>query len=214
MGGEACVRLLLIRHGESEGNAADRIQGVRDEPLTATGRAQATALAQRLRQGYDIGAIYSSSLSRARQTADIIAAALGLPVICDDRLQEYDCGVVTGLCFEEVQAQYPEIARRWVEDSWKVPIPGEEGNEAFQQRVWTAMGDIVARHSQEDTVAVVAHGGTWSVYLACLLGLDFGKRQPWMFGNASLSIVLLGGARPRIALLNDTCHLNHVASRA
>ena len=203
------MRLLLVRHGESAGNAADRIQGIRDEPLTSVGRAQATALAQRMQRDYQVCAVYSSSLSRARETAEVIAAALGLTVICDDRLQEYDCGVVTGLCFDEVQALYPEIARRWAEDSWKVPIPGEEGNEVFQQRVSAAMAEIVARHSQDDTVAVVAHGGVWGVYLAGLLGLDFSKRQPWMFGNASLSIVLLGGTRPRIALLNDTCHLNH-----
>jgi len=204
------VRLLLIRHGESAGNAAERIQGLNDEPLTATGRAQAEALAQRLRQGYGICAVYSSSLSRARDTAEAIAAALGLSVIADDRLQEYDCGVVTGMCFEEVREQYPEIARRWAEDSWKVPIPGEEGTAVFQQRVWAAMEDIVARHSKEDTVAVVAHGGVWGTYLARLLGLNLDLRQPWVFGNASLSIVLLGGTRPRIALLNDTCHLNHM----
>ncbi len=203
------MRLLLIRHGESAGNAADRIQGINDEPLTATGRTQAAALAQRLRQGYGVRAVYSSSLSRARETAEIIAAALDLPVIADDRLQEYDCGVVTGLCFEEVKAQYPEVARRWAEDSWKAPIPGEEGNEVFQQRVLAAMSGIVARHGQDDTVAVVAHGGVWSIYLASLAGIDVNKRQPWMFGNASLSIVLLGGTRPRIALLNDTCHLDH-----
>ena len=205
------MRLLLIRHGESLGNALNRIQGLRDEPLTVTGRAQAVALAHRLRRDYDVRAVYSSSLLRARRTAEIIAAALGLPVTCDDRLQEYDCGVVTGLCLEEVQAQYPEIARRWAEDSWKVPIAGEEGSEAFQQRVEAAMGDIVARHSPTHTVAVVAHGGTLSVYLASLLDLDFNKRQPWVFDNASLSIVTVGGSRPRITLLNDTCHLNHVA---
>jgi alpha-ribazole phosphatase len=203
------VRLLLIRHGESAGNAADRIQGIREEPLTATGRAQAASLGQRLRQGYEIRAVYSSSLSRAQETAEIIAAALGLSVIADDRLQEYDCGVVTGLCHGEVQAQYPEIARRWAEDSWQVPIPGEEGLEVFQKRILAAMDDIAVRHSQEDTVAVVAHGGVWSIYLASLVGLDVNRRQPWMFGNGSLSIVLLGSTRPRIALLNDTCHLDH-----
>jgi broad specificity phosphatase PhoE len=60
-------------------------------------------------------------------------------------------------------------------------------------------------------LVMVAHGGTWAAYLAILLGLDLGQRQPWAFDNASVSIVTLGGTRPRISLLNDTCHLNHMA---
>lgn len=207
------MRVLLIRHAESEGNAAQRAQGWNDEPLTDLGREQAEALAKRLQDGYNICAVYASSLARARQTAEIIAGRLGLPVTCDDRLKEYDCGVVTGLRFEEIAVQYPDIARRWAEDSWRVPIPGEEGVEVFQQRVVSAMSDIVARHKEEDTVVVVGHGGTWSVYLAHLLGLDYRRRQPWVFDNASLSIIILGGVRPRIALLNDTCHLNHLQSQ-
>ncbi len=207
------MQLLLIRHAESEGNAAQRAQGWNDEPLTDLGRQQAEALAKRLRGDYDICAVYTSSLSRARQTAEIIAKSLGLLVTCDDRLKEYDCGVVTGLRFEEIAVQYPDIARRWAEDSWRVPIPGEEGVEVFQQRVVSAMSDIVARHKEEDTVAVVGHGGTWRVYLAHLLGLDYRRRQPWVFDNASLSLIILGDVRPRIASLNDTCHLNHLQGR-
>jgi broad specificity phosphatase PhoE len=76
------------------------------------------------------------------------------------------------------------------------------------------MSEIVASHKGDDTVAVVAHGGTLSAYLAGLLELDFRKRQPWVFDNASLSAVVLGGVRPRIALLNDTCHLRSAASVA
>jgi broad specificity phosphatase PhoE len=207
------MRLLLVRHGESLGNAAQRIQGLSDEPLTELGRAQARALAQRLRNGYEIRAIYASPLSRARETAEIIAAPLTLAVNGEDRLREYDCGAVTGLCWEEVQSQYPEIARRWAEDSWRVPIPGEEGVDVFQGRVLAAMDDIVGRHGEDDTIGVVAHGGTLSAFLAGLLEMDLRKRQPWVFDNASLSIVALGGARPRIVLLNDTCHLHSVQEK-
>lgn len=206
------MRLLLVRHGESTGNAADRIQGLNDEPLTELGREQAQALAYRLRAQYAPSALYSSPLRRARQTAEIIAAALELSVRVEDGVKEYDPGVVTGMRLEEVQAQYPEIARRWAEDSWRVPIPGEEGVEAFQQRVMAAIGAIVAAHDGE-TVAVVAHGGTLSAYMAGLLELDFRRRQPWVFANASLSIVIPGGIRPRLALLNDTCHLDHMEGR-
>ena len=97
--------------------------------MTELGRAQAQALAQRLQGDHDIFAVYASSLLRARETAEIIVDLLGLTIVLEDRLQEYDCGIVTGMRMEEVAAQYPEIARRWAEDSWRVPIPGEEGPE-------------------------------------------------------------------------------------
>jgi len=205
------MRLLLIRHGQSMGNAAQRIQGLQDVPLTEVGRAQALALGQRLQHGYDIRALYASTLLRARKTAEIIGGLLGLTVTYDDRLKEYDCGVVTGMCFEEVASQYPEIARGWQKDPWRVPIPGEEGHDVFQQRVLSAMHEIIASHEGKDTVAVVAHRATLGAYLSGLLGLDFRKGQPWMFDNASLSVVVLGGVCPRLALLNDTCHLNHAS---
>lgn len=199
---------MLIRHGQSEGNAADRIQGLRDEPLTDLGRQQSRALAYRLQAQHALSALYSSPMLRALQTAEIIAAAVGLEVQVVDDLREYDCGAVTGMTWQEVQAHYPEIARRWAEDSWRVPIPGEEGAEAFQRRVLAAMDGIVAGHDGDETVAVVTHGGTLSAYLAGLLEFDFRKRQPWVFANASLSMVLPRGLRPRLALLNDTSHLD------
>jgi broad specificity phosphatase PhoE len=208
------MRLLLIRHGQSVGNAADRIQGLNDEPLTDLGREQAQALAYRLRAHYVLSALYSSPLLRALQTAEIIARVLGLSVQVEDRLKEYDPGVVTGMRWEEVQAQYPEIAKRWAEDSWRVPIPGEEGAEVFQERVMAALEEIVTAHDGDETVAVVAHGGTLSAYLAGLLELDFRKRQPWVFANASLSMVIPGSIRARLALLNDTSHVDHMEGRA
>jgi broad specificity phosphatase PhoE len=182
------VRLLLMRHAQSVGNAAQQIQGWDDQPLTDVGRAQAAAC----------------------QTAEIVGGQLGLTVHCDDRLKEYHCGAITGMCFAEVAAQFPEVARGWREDPWHTAVPGEEGLGVFQQRVLSAIGDIVDEHSDSDTMAIMTHGGTLSAYMADLLGLDFRKRQPWVFDNASLSTVILGGLRPRIASLNDICHLNHL----
>jgi broad specificity phosphatase PhoE len=205
------VRLLLIRHGQSVGNAAQRIQGWDDQPLTDVGRAQAVALARHLADRYNVCSLYCSPLLRARETAEIIAGQLGLTVQCDDRLKEHDCGAITGMCFEEVAAHFPEVARGWREDARRTPIPGEEGIVVFQQRVLSAMEEIAGSHGETDTLAIIAHGGTLSAYVAGLLGLDFGKRQPWKFDNASLSMIILGGIRARIALLNDTCHLQRVA---
>ncbi|MBC7262947.1 MAG: histidine phosphatase family protein [Chloroflexi bacterium] len=201
------MEVLLIRHAESVGNAENRIQGWSDSPLSERGRRQAIALARRLAKEFNINALYTSTLRRAWETAEIIHATLGVPLHADDRLKEYDCGIVTGLTDEEVTVLYPELHRRWQEDPWKAPIPGAEDITEFATRVWAAMTDITARHNDSEVPAVIAHGGTIGIYLAQLIGLNPDLRQPWWFDNASLSIVRLGGIRPRIIRLNDICHL-------
>jgi broad specificity phosphatase PhoE len=172
--------ILLIRHGESTWNAEGIIQGWGDPPLSETGRAQARALGLRLSRREEIDALYSSTLQRARETAEIIGELTGTSPRFDDRLREGGIGVLTGVNVKDVEKLYPEIWRDWQENPLKTPIPGGEDNENFRKRV---------------------------IYLAHLIGLDMRKRVPFRFANASLSMIQLGGARPRIVLLNDTCHL-------
>lgn len=198
------TRLLLIRHGRSTWNAAKRIQGCADPPLDEVGREQARRLAQRLRE-YPPVALYTSPLQRAQETAEIIGQALGVPVVPDERLKEYDVGDITGLTWEQVVEQHPHVARRWTEASESLEIPGEEGDASFQARVADAFGEIIAQHT-DGPIGVVAHGGTLGAYLNHLIGLPT-RFSPFRFGNGSLSIVEVNPVRPRIVLLNDTCHL-------
>jgi len=197
------TRLLLIRHGRSTWNAARRIQGCADPPLDEVGWEQARYLAQRLRNE-EIATLYTSPLRRARETAGIIGGALGVPVLPDERLKEYDVGDITGLTWEQVMEQYPDVARHWEHASESLEIPGAEGRAPFRARVVAAFGEILSRHA-EGTVGVVAHGGTLGIYLNHLIGLPTWF-SPFRFANGSLSIVEVNPVRPRIALLNDTCH--------
>jgi probable phosphoglycerate mutase len=204
------VRLLLIRHGESQGNAERRIQGWLDSPLTDVGRDQVRALARRLQDedGWDVAALYASTLCRAAESGEILAAALGVPLTLDDRLREYDIGEFTGLTWEEVKERFPHLVAQWEASSRRPSIPNEEGYPAFRARVAAAFEDIVAAHPAETTMGVVAHGGTFRVYLAQhLLGLDDDTPGPFAFSNAALSVIELEEWGPRITLLNDTCHL-------
>ncbi len=203
------TRLLLVRHGESEGNAARRLQGWLDTRLTERGREQARLLARRL-EHYEgqIAAIYTSPLSRAYETAQVLAQRLELPLTTDERLREIHLGALTGLTWDEVVARFPEYARAIVEQQRRPPIPGGEDREAFADRVWEAITEIVERHPDED-VLIVAHGGTINAYLVRLLGMDPQRRVPFLVGNASLSIVQMEDGRPHILLLNDRCHLDH-----
>jgi broad specificity phosphatase PhoE len=200
------MRLLLIRHGQSSGNAAGRMQGWSDEPLTELGAAQAEALACRLQREHRVSTIYSSPLLRARKTAEIVATSLGLPVQLDERLKEMSIGAITGLTYSEVEERYPQVAASWRTELDWASVPGQEDRTAFLGRVMSFFTDVAARHAGDGEIAIVAHGGSLTALMAGLTRLDYGQRQPWSFGNASLSIVEVGGLRPRILLLNDRHH--------
>src|SRR5512139_4231488 len=117
--------LLLARHGETDWNAAGRWQGHTDIPLNEIGRAQAAALADRLRSE-GIGAVVTSDLSRARHTAEIVAGALGVPVaLVDPGLREQRFGSFEGLTPRECEERYPGDWARYVADPRAGPPGGE-----------------------------------------------------------------------------------------
>ena len=199
------TRLLLVRHGQSEWNAAGRIQGQIDIQLDETGRQQAQLIADRL-AAEPVAAIYSSPLQRAKATAEAIADRFNLPVQLDPRLMEYDFGVISGSTWKDVVENHPEFASRWLEDPWAVPVADSEGRVNFAARVMSAVQDIMAQHPAEQVV-VVAHGGTFGVYLTAMLGMDLNRRHPFHFGNTSLSLVEVRDGAFHIHYLNNTCHL-------
>ncbi len=151
------MTLLLVRHGESEGNVRGLIQGQRDEPLTDHGRRQAAAVAERLRADGGADRLVASPLARAFATAEAIGEAVGLAVTTDDRLMEYDFGEISGLTVTEARERYPDWT--WLSDRsgpMRSPVPGEEGLAAFDARVAEAVAELMAFDGR--TIAVV-HGG-------------------------------------------------------
>jgi broad specificity phosphatase PhoE len=145
--------LLLVRHGETDWNAAGRLQGHTDRPLNEYGRRQARELAERL-AGDGIKAVYASDLSRARETAEILGARLGLEVVIDADLREKNWGSWEGLTSDE---------RAGVE------FEGES-TEDHRERVLRAVQRIVAAHPG-DCVAVVTHGGSLRRIQAAVSGV-------------------------------------------
>jgi broad specificity phosphatase PhoE len=163
--------LLLVRHGETDWNAARRWQGHADRPLTGRGREQARKLAAELD---DVAAVYASDLARARETAEIVAAELGLPVTTRRDLREIDVGPFEGLTREEVDQRFPDAARLADERGW-----GWEGGETPGQmagRVFAALREIAESHPGE-RVLVVLHGGNIRAVLAAADGLDLASHR-------------------------------------
>jgi broad specificity phosphatase PhoE len=203
------MKLLLIRHGQSVANTEGRLQGQFDSPLTELGRDQARALARRLvREDWSLSAIYASDLSRAAETAEILAATQRVPLAFDKRLREYDVGVLTGIIWAEIESLHPDIWQALHQGRGWGHIPGEEGTEAFRTRLATMLSDIQSGHDGGENVALVSHGGSLGMLLIHLLGMDARRPSPFRFGNVSLSVVELGERGPLIICLNDMCHLD------
>ena len=190
------MTLVLVRHAQSRGNAAGTVQGWRDEPLTALGREQASALAERLSLSRPpITALYSSTLARARETADPLARAVGVEVIAEPDLREYGYGAAEGLRWAEVEERLGVGRTRWRGGT----LPGEEGPEAFGRRVLRRVGELAGRH-RDDHAAAVTHGGVIGAVLAHVLGVASDAWPRLHLPNCS--VVVLDGAPDDYALLS------------
>jgi broad specificity phosphatase PhoE len=150
--------ILLARHGETDDNLPPiRIMGHRDTELNETGRAQARELAARV-AGEGLAAVYSSQLSRARETAAIVAAELGLEPIADPRFAETDRGEWEGRTWEEVREHSPDEFRAWREDPVRFRFPGGESLQEQMDRVVAGLVDVTQGGALP--ALVVCHGGS------------------------------------------------------
>jgi broad specificity phosphatase PhoE len=164
-GTDAFSGVLLGRHGETDDNLVPRFQGWRDTPLNATGRRQAFALGQRLAEREQpIGSLWASDLSRARETAAIVGAAIGLRPLLDWRLREGFRGRWEGRLMEDVERAEPELYASWMRDDPSFRFPEGESLRDQQERVMAALRDIHA-HGPLPALAV-CHGGSIRVILA------------------------------------------------
>ncbi len=160
--------LLLVRHGVTDWNLAGRWQGHSDTPLNERGREQARELAKQL-DGVDV--VYSSDLERARETAEILAEELGAEVHLDRRLRERGFGAWEGLTSDEIERRFAEGHRRWKAGEG-FGAEDAEAFDAFAARVQAFLADALRLHPEE-TVLVIAHGGSIRVIHALATGLDY-----------------------------------------
>ena len=204
------MKLLLVRHGESEGNAAGFVQGHLDFGLTALGRAQAEATAERLR-ALKVDRLVSSPLKRAFETASVIAAAVGLAIESEPGLMEYDMGAASGLTGPQIREKFPHVVDAW-RKGLRPQFPGEEGRDEFHARV-NAVLQRFAGTGQ--SIVAVAHGGVISGICYEVLGMDRSRRGAFEAWNCSITEVTADRSG-RLVLLrqNDTCHLDGLLTAA
>lgn len=199
--------LYLVRHGETDWNVERRIQGVSETPLNEVGRAQAEALIPPLR-GRPVAALYTSPLARARQTADILAASLGLEVREDARLAEMDQGDLEGMNFDQIEEKYNGFLDRWRCMPADVQMPGGENLHQLQARAWAAVEDIQAAHPGEMVIAV-SHNLTITTLMCRVMELDLNSIRRIRQHNAAINLVEHNPEREwSVLTMNAVAHLN------
>jgi probable phosphoglycerate mutase len=157
--------ILLARHGETDDNREPiRVQGFRDTPLNDTGRRQAAQLAEQVADD-GIVSLWSSDLSRARETAEIVGAHIGLQVRSDPRLREANRGEWEGYRFVDIARSDPAGYAAWLQADESFRFPGGESLREQQDRVKATLEDV--RAADELPTLVVCHGGSIRVML-CL----------------------------------------------
>ncbi len=207
------VELYIVRHADALPDADEVVDGGYDaQALSALGRRQAEALADRLRE-ISLAAIYASPMARAIQTARPTALSHQVEIQPVEGLREIALGTleadaVAGVTPEEVSAKLRirlrEIANIAVgTGSWE-SIPGTEPSELLRARLTAAMDRIISAHPGE-RVLVVSHAGAINAYLATLLGISHDYFFPT--ANTSISVMRALGERRMLFSLNDIAHL-------
>ena len=201
------TKLILVRHGETEWNVERRFQGQSDIALSEVGREQAKQLAERfpLRQ---VDSVYSSDLSRARETAAQIAQKFGCEVHPEADLREMNFGEWEGLSHEEIHRRWPEAES----DLWLRPdllcTPGGETVQQVQERAMQTIDRILATEPEDSAIVIVAHGAVIRSILCAMLHIPL--RYFWSIrqDNTAISVAQRLEGKWFIELVNSTAHLD------
>ncbi|NWF27592.1 bifunctional RNase H/acid phosphatase [Streptomyces sp. PKU-EA00015] len=200
---------VLLRHGETALTPEKRFSGSggSDPVLSEAGRRQAEAAATALAARGTIQAVVTSPLRRCRETAEVVAARLGLDVIVDEGLRETDFGAWEGLTFAEVRARYPDDLDAWLASPKAAPTGGGESFATVTRRVSSARDRLLARH-QGRTVLLVTHVTPIKTLARLALGAPPESLFRMELSAASLSaLAYYADGNASLRLLNDTSHL-------
>ncbi|MFI8422954.1 bifunctional RNase H/acid phosphatase [Streptomyces sp. NPDC085479] len=205
----APATFVLLRHGETALTPEKRFSGSggSDPGLSEAGHRQAAAVADALAARGTIQHIVSSPLTRCRQTAEAVAARLGLDVVVEPGLRETDFGAWEGLTFAEVRARYPEDMDAWLASPKAAPTGGGESFTAVTRRVSAARDRLAAAHAGR-TVLLVSHVTPIKTLVRLALGAPPESLFKMELSAASLSAVAYyADGNASVRLLNDTSHL-------
>lgn len=175
------MKLLIIRHGESEADILDVCEGRADFELTERGHRQAAAMGDYVSQNYQISKIYHSTLKRAVQTANHLASKTQIRLIPDEHLMEFNNGLLAGLRHSIAKEKYPKV---------NVPahlsVYGQESMLEFRYRAEYMLSKLISENNDDSTVAVVTHGGMINQLYSVFFGLPAGTPFSFWTGDTGI----------------------------
>ena len=199
------MRLILVRHGETEHNRGGLTLGRADVPLNERGRAQARAVATSFTRAP--AAIYASPLSRAFETAFAIGAATGVDVVMEPDLIEMDVGEMEHLAGAELRDRYPDFLRVWLSNNAAdARMPGGETLREVQDRAWQAIERMRDAHADGEVVAVT-HNFVILTAVCRALNLPLFEFRRMRHGLASKTLIDIRDSGATLIQLNDHAHL-------
>ncbi len=207
--------VYFVRHGESEWNQHNKVQGKKDIELSPKGLEQAMLLAKRLK-GEKIDCIYTSTLKRAKRTAEVISNELGIDLIEVDKYQEIGLGPWEGLTVDEIKLQYAEHYKTYKEEPVKFMLPGAETILEVADRLYFGIKELIKLHEGKKII-IVSHATAIKAAIIKILDIDINKYNRFRIDNASLTVLTfnddyIGGVV--VNTINDTCHLKPISSES
>jgi probable phosphoglycerate mutase len=201
------LRILLIRHGETDWNRNGRFQGRSDLPLNQKGKDQAHALALALKDE-PLTAIYSSPLTRARETALLIKDFHpSIPLFEEEGLVEMNLGEFEGMEAQRWATEYPDFIKRWRETPASVAMPGGESLQEVQARAIRTLDRITNRYPTESTLLLCSHNFVNRTLLCYALNVPLDRFREVQQETAALNVLYGKGQHWRVEVVNEHSHL-------
>lgn len=199
--------LLVIRHGQSEADILNVIEGRADFNLTDLGQQQATLMGEWVSKYMNIDKIFASPLKRAKQTAEKLSESVGAPVVFFDELMEWKNGLIAGLDREEANAKYPMPQPKYPHTA----VYEQESDIEFRTRAETALSKIVNENSSDSKIAIISHGGMINMLFQSFLSLPMGAKIFMSSGDTAVHHWKLDDndlSKRRIVFINSLVHLD------
>ena len=202
------LKVILVRHGETDWNTKQIFRGRKDIPLNEVGLAQAKAVGVSL-SDIQIDAIYSSPLARALETAKVLAESRSLEVELEEGFIDIDFGKWQGITHEKVKEEYESLYEMWLKNPQMVTFPGGETLRDVSTRSMGASEKVLKKHSGK-TLAVVSHRVVNKVLLCSILGLELSYFWHIKQDTCAINRFEYKDKKFYLTLLNDTCHLKEI----
>ena len=200
------MTLLIIRHGESEADLLNIHEGRADYKLTSHGHDQAEAMAAYVKAHYKVSKIYSSTLTRAKQTAQHLSTAVSCPVILEPLLMEFNNGLIAGMNKQDAAKKYPIVPNIPIHAS----VYKQESMLEFRFRADHILSKIISECTQEDTVVIVSHGGMINQLYRSFLRLPVDSDIFFGTGDTGIHEWNLHADRHMIIKSNQLAHLQNI----